>query len=310
MTVQVYRSKDGRRIAVIAPTWDLNPKITKESLADEFARNERRAWRDYGAEPSYAVEALFRDPEVVLNMANRDREDPWDPEPETWKPWFRGGPHEYYCHFDLSETRAATGFALGHYDCTSERVVIDAMLVFRPGAGRPVDYSGLRRLVYDLTNRGFHIACVSYDRFQSAESRQVLASRGYRVATISTDTSYHVELTRPVIDRNTGRQVTHVTPKPLEIYDTLQECLISGRLDYFPHPTLISELRTLELQGGSKVVPGPNSSKDLADAVAIVTWQCIVNREGLPSGGSGRGFAPSQDQLRALTRAMKFRSRT
>jgi hypothetical protein len=310
MTIRVYRSADGKRIGVIAPTWELNPRITKESLAGEFEKNEARAWRDYGAEPSFSVEGFFKDREAVVRMANREREDPWDHAEECWKPWFTGGPHEYYCHFDLSETRAATGFAMAHYDAGTDRVVVDAMLVFRPGVGRSIDFAGLRRLVYDLGDRGFYVACVSYDRFQSAESRQVLTAKGYRVALISTDASYNVELTRPVLDRTAGRMISHVTPKPLEIYDTYQECLLSGRLDYWPHPTLIAETQGLELHAGSRVCAAAGGSKDLADAVAIVTWQCIVNRPGTVRLQTEPGRGMGGGEFKALSRAFKYRRRS
>jgi len=39
MPIRVYRTHNGSQIGVIAATWELNPRITRESLDKEFRRN-------------------------------------------------------------------------------------------------------------------------------------------------------------------------------------------------------------------------------------------------------------------------------
>ena len=305
--VYIDQTPSVQRIAVVAATWECNPNTTKETFAEEFRRNESRAMRDYGAEPMFSVEGYFKNREQILVLANKEREDPWDSATNEWKPWFRGGSYEYYCHFDLSESRDATGFAVAHYETETERVVLDALRVFQPRRGMNIDFAELRELVYSLSDRGFYIACVSYDKFQSTESRQVLQKKGYRVALISVDASYNIELTRPLPDAS-GKMRAVVKPSKLEIYDTFQEHLLSGRLDYFTHPTLIRELQGLELYAGSRIDHGRDGSKDLADAAAIVTWQCAVNkstREAAENQPVRSQHALTPGQYRALTRALK-----
>jgi len=56
--MEIWVSKDLSDVAVVAATWELNHKITFESLAKEFETNPTQAWRNYGSKiPKTNIEA-------------------------------------------------------------------------------------------------------------------------------------------------------------------------------------------------------------------------------------------------------------
>jgi hypothetical protein len=246
-------------VAVIAATWELHKKISFESLADEFARNPVKAWRNYGSVVSLSAEAAIRDTTVVLRHVNTGREGPWDEVRRQYKPWFRGHPGmRYFLHIDLSQNRDATGVALSHRE-KSGRVVVDFMHKVAVDLGRDINFSDLReRFVYPLTQLGFHLQMITFDRFQSAETMQILQEKGYETDLLSVD-------------------------KTMEPYDTLIELVLAGpaRIDYYVHPVFIRELEELQLVDGKKYDhprksrTGAPGSKDVADAVAGSVFSCL-----------------------------------
>jgi len=58
--MEILRSTDGSEIGIVAATWELNPKVTFDSLADEFKRNPSKAWRNYGSVISTSIDAASR----------------------------------------------------------------------------------------------------------------------------------------------------------------------------------------------------------------------------------------------------------
>lgn len=255
--LEIWRSKDGSEIAVKAPTWYLNPKITFESLHADFMRNPVLAWRNFGSEVKHNVEAALKDPDTMLDHLDARRQTPWDEVRNTFHGWFRGRPStRYYIHFDLSKNRDRTGIAMVHREKTGQ-VAVDFMLAVVPQPGKDINFADLRdRFVYEMTRRGFHVEMVTYDGFQSDETRQVLEEKGYRTDYCSAD-------------RNT------------DAYDTLIELILGGRLSYYSFPIFIAEMEELKLVNGIKYDhpkknrQGKPGSKDVADAVACSTLTAI-----------------------------------
>lgn len=108
---------------------------------------------------------------------------------------------------------------------------------------REVQIRWYRKLIWELRSRGFQIAYVSFDNFQSADSMQILESWGIETKKASTDRSN-------------------------ELYDTLRDVLYDSRLEGYYNELLVSELRTLSKMRNGRIDHPPNGSKDLADALA------------------------------------------
>jgi hypothetical protein len=175
--LEIYRSTDGSELAVVGASWHFNAKITFESLAQEFEKNPSLAWRNFGSVLSQSFDAAWKDPSIVGQRAT-GREHPWDYTRGTYKPWFRGTRGiRYFVHIDLSKNRDRTGIAIVHRDPETKVVIVDFMIGVEAPPGRDISYSKLREdFIYPLLDRGFRIECVSFDGFQSSESRQVSKS--------------------------------------------------------------------------------------------------------------------------------------
>lgn len=270
MYMEIWQSPDGSEIAVTAATWEMNPKITFESLAAEFQRNPVKAWRNYGSVVTLNIEAAIKDTDAVLRHANTLREDPWDAVRNRFKVWFRGRPGvRYFLHFDLSKNRDATGIGLSHRERTGVSVV-DFMHRVESVMGQDINYGKLREdYIYELTNRGFHLQLITYDGFQSVETQQVLKEKGYETDQCSAD-------------------------KTTEPYDTLIEQVLGQRIDYYVHPTFIRELEELKLVNGTKydhprkTRTGAPGSKDVTDAVACSVFRALNYELENPLPAAGR----------------------
>lgn len=119
-------------------------------------------------------------------------------------------------------------------------------------APREVQIRWYRKLVWELRSRGFYIAGVSFDRFQSADSMQILESWGIETRQASTD-------------RTTA------------LYDTLRDVMYDSRLEGYYNELLVGEIQRLSLLKNGKIDHPPGGSKDLADALAgAVAWAVEV----------------------------------
>lgn len=110
-------------------------------------------------------------------------------------------------------------------------------------APREVQIRWYRKLIWELRSRGFQIAYVTFDNFQSTDSMQILESWGIETKRASTD-------------------------RTNELYDALKDVLYDSRLEGYYEELLVKELRTLSKLKNGRIDHPPNGSKDLADALA------------------------------------------
>lgn len=253
--MEIWRSKDGSRIAAVAASWELNPdKIRFDDLATEFARNEVLAWMNYGSvilRRQGATKAL-RDADMIGRNASLGRRHPWDPSLEMFPASFRGRTGlTYFAHIDLSKNRDGTGIAIVHRELGTGIWVVDLMLQLTAPPGADIDIAGVRqKFVVDLRDkRGFNIVSVTYDGWQSEESLQHLRKANFLAEVLS-------------VDR---------TKAP---YDTLIGLIAQRKLDYYEYAPFKQQLEELELVKGmkydhpKKFRDGTPGAKDVSDAVA------------------------------------------
>lgn len=244
-----------REDIAIGKTFDVVQPLTGETVKiplryeSAFKRNPAKAWRDFGAVPSLVLEPFLGNeiPKLEEIMRRDFTSSPYGGTP-------------YYCHIDLGSTRDACGFAVGHHQ--DGRVVIDFVkrIVSRRRAeelsnsggkydeiigNTEIDFDGVRQLIRDIKAKGYGIQVVSYDSWQSIDSRQILEREGFLTKLIS-------------VDRDTVG------------YDTLKSLINTDCFVCPNHQVLLSECRRLELVKGKKVDHPPNGSKDCSDAVAGV----------------------------------------
>lgn len=266
---------NGHAIAILAPTWAINPRLTKESFAAAYAKHPAKAARDYGSEPSTRVEKFLKSFTALERRVNEDRKSPINYETGEYEKWFAPGNEEYFIHSDLSATRDSTGFAMCHWDYKRDVCVVDLMHGQPVPPGSELEISAIRKRIFEVAAMGFGIYQVGYDRWQSLDSMQILRSKGYKTQEYS-------------VDKNT------------EAYDTLLELALSGKLDFYYYEVFMREFKSLELLNGKKVDHPKNGSKDVTDAVAGCVAQCV--KRAAEGGGRKGGGSMSGTSLRRRTR--------
>lgn len=248
--MEIHRSQDGSELAVIAATWELNPRVSFQSLSAELRANPVKFWRNYGSHVGKGSANLaIKDPEDVVRHLNLQHTDPWNYTHNRFFEAFRGRPdRRYYMHFDLAKEKCDAGVACVHREPTGV-IVVDFMMAHHARPGQTIVFAELRQYLYDLHARGFTIVKVTYDQWQSEETRQILEGQGFATDLCSAD-------------------------KTSGPYDTLIEMLLTDRLDYYNYPQFLRELQQLRTDGVKYDHP-KHGSKDVADAVACATFTAI-----------------------------------
>ena len=180
--------------------------------------------------------------------------------PLAWAPSWQPDPKATYAiHVDLGLTRDACGMAMGHWDHQADKGVIDFALRIETSQKKELRFSRIREIIFAWRQRGHRLAVVSYDHFQSIDSRQQLEAKGIPTEHLSVD-------------------------RTLEPYDTFLALLNQEQLVVAYNEWLLKECRRLELVDGKKVDHPPNGSKDVADAVAGVCFHIAKDHgRGRPS---------------------------
>jgi len=280
-----------------------------EDLRPDFDRDPEASLRDYGCK-RYAAEqpfdalarALFEEepppqgrgpaldvPRVLAGIAG----SPYALNPD-WRPLPDA---TYFLHFDLavSGNPQADGLGVGMLHAEQRTsaelwpteafrgepyqnwvIVVDFSARIMPehvGGERSVEDT--RQLVYDLQAAGVRIGCVSYDGFQSTDSRQMLARRGVTTRLLS-------------VDRDTAP------------YQAVKRLLHAGRMVY-GSSVWMAEYMRLDLVNGKKVDHLPGRSKDASDAVAGATFACW-NRLVASVAGDGQAEADARATRRSKQR--------
>lgn len=244
---------------------DFNPLSKWWEIPGEYKKsfisNVEKAKRDFGAIPSLTLEAFDRDSQVVERECNKERESPIDKQ-GRFKDWFKCEDEENrYIHIDLGLKKDAAGLAMVCPNGTDEtgeesklKVKVDLMLQIKPPEGGEIRFSDIRQIVYSLELRGFNIAKVTLDSYQSVDSIQLFKDKGYEAEILSVD-------------------------RTIEPYNTLKELLHTGRLDFYDFEPLKREYIGLELIRGKKVDHNPMGSKDVCDAICGACYSCIQSEQ-------------------------------
>ena len=237
-------------------TWDWKPTVKREDFELDFRKNPEKARAYYECLPGEALDAWIRDTEKIDAIID----SPEIPVNDIgqYKNWFFGKEqYHYYVHVDLALGKTdeegfkesdVAALAMGHKD-ENGVVRIDYMKIYQAPAGQEVQFEVIRQDIVDLRDRKFGINQVTYDGWQSVESRQQLAKVGFNVDLLS-------------VDRN------------MEPYDTLKENILLGKVKTYRFPLLLDELKKLIVVKGRKIDHTDTGSKDLSDAVCGVVYQC------------------------------------
>jgi hypothetical protein len=290
-------------LATYLPTykkWKKERRMVPIEYEQEFKQNPEKAMRDYGAQPSLAIQGLFRDPAVVSGAANRKRKHPVDQATGDFYEWFHNkqslpdySSEPRYIHVDLGLNKGGkgdcAGIAMAHFDGWQEyrlpsgyierrpKIFIDYMEQITAGPKGEILFSDIRKKIYRLKEIGYNIALISMDGWNSTDSLQQLRDAGFKTELLS-------------VDRN------------VEPYYTMKAAILEGRLDFYPYDIFIKEAQQLEEVNGRKIDhPGEGcltaeteirllngtkkTIKDLADMGAdhkFWVYSCMPNGKIIP----------------------------
>lgn len=260
-------------------TWDVNPSKTKDMFAEEYRENPVMAAAKLECAPSAAIAPFFHNTEIVKDAFVKVEKYPlvisgYTQTVNAWAPVYefadslvpiRGA--IYAMHADMSKNGDRAGIAMSHVSKTVEYhgmttgengeqievrearplVKVDFAISFsadpRAIPPRDIQIRWARQLAFDLIKKGFSVQRITYDRFESLDSMQLLNERG-------------IESERLSLDLN---------PAPWgNLRDLMNENRLIAPFDQF----VIDELLGLNVALNGKVDHGPASSKDVADALA------------------------------------------
>jgi len=209
-----------------------------------------------------------------------------------------------FIHIDPGISGDAAGFCMGHISNFEERqrirviqlidpitgikklvrepfrdvvavIWLDLILRIVPPPNGEIILNDVRQLIYDLKQIGFRIGLVTIDSYQSKDTQQLLEEKGYQADELSVDTS----------------------PEP---YNRLKMALYESRVRGYMHDTLVRELRGLERnKKKGKIDHRPGGSKDVADGVAGVVYNCETRVLAEPMAPSlGVVESPVDDEVK------------
>jgi hypothetical protein len=253
------------------------------AFLSQFENNPERALRDLAGIPPEAQDVFISLVDRIEECRDRWIERHGDESPVDDNPvrpqfakWFKANldPRRRAIHVDLavSGNGDALGMAMGHIEEIVERegekkpyIVFDMLLRIHALPGTEIMLSDVRHLIYYLKDElKFRITGVTYDGFQSTESIQQIRKRRIAADNLSVDKS-----TLP--------------------YEDLREAIYERRLEFPPYVTYLQKGSTerveiavqelMRLQFDGKKVDHPvDGSKDVADAMAGVTYQLMGDR--------------------------------
>ena len=148
--------------------------------------------------------------------------------------------------------------------------------------GHQISFDKNRQFIYWLKENGFKIAAITTDTFQSVDTGQALASKGFNYSVVSVD-----------------RVDTDKICKP---YQYFRSTIYEERFVMFNNKLLVDELIGLERNNNTgKVDHGPSgiNSKDVADAVCGATWRASRDAEqfSYDYGESVDAFIDANEQV-------------
>jgi hypothetical protein len=251
------QNQDPRFLGFHYPTWALNPQLPYKSFINDFKSNPEGSKRDFLAMPSQAEEAFFTNPLLIDEMFD-ERISPVD-DMGRLDPKFRpkAGRFDYYMHVDVGSGKPSNfGIAIGHMESivdpetkeTVRHIYIDFAHAIKPSkVTGEMDFEQARVLIRELLDR-FPNVYYSSDMWQDAEFSAAIRRKVRKVSQL-------------VVDK--------------EQYDELKNYVYSRTIKCHQMPLLSDELKRLELINGKKVAKGVNFTKDVADCVAAVAYNCV-----------------------------------
>ena len=256
----ILRYNKSRTFALRRPSWIVNPtKDLQIDYAEELYNDPADAYGAYACMPSNSEDTYFKNMEKAYEAFSRfngvDDEGVFHP---NFKP--KEGT-KYYMHVDLAQKHDRCAVSMAHVDSWVEYrvspeqvdvlpvVIVDAIRYWQPTSDKHVDFKDVVNYIKAVRRRGFDIALVTFDRWNSNDTMKDLNRNG-----IDTD-------------------ILSVAKKH---YDDFKVTMYDDRL-VGPHSeTLLDEMSEL-LIVKDKIDHPRTGYKDLTDSVAGAIFDAVTH---------------------------------
>lgn len=274
---------------------------------DRFDEDVDQALRDLAGVATFNLSPLIRDRQSVFDAIHKDMVHPFTRdvvsvdyqtderideffniesvcsiEASVWKPKINPGAPRFM-HVDIALSEDCLGLSMGHpagmvrnsrvnedgtvSEVPNPVVIMDLMLRIVPPPGSEIDLSKVRSFIVYLSKL-YNIVKITFDRFQSADSIQIMTKLGFEAGHLS-------------VDRDD------------EAYVGLRSALFDRRLLYYEYGPFIDEVLDLERDSKARKVDHPvrsskggRGSKDVSDSVAGVLWHCTNDKRAVEAAAA------------------------
>jgi hypothetical protein len=245
-----------------------------DEYRSEFERDMLSALRDIAGVSTLALHPFILNSESVVRsfgrakgIAGRDRVDFKDTKLQIFPKRIINPDEPRFAHLDLAISGDSCGLAIGHVTGFEQlvrgekeveilpRIYFDLVLEIAPPRQGEIEFEKVRSVLYRLREMGMNIKWVTLDSYQSTDTIQLLAQRGFITGLQSMDTS-----TQP--------------------YDMGKQAFYDDRVDAPDHEKAMQEWVRLERDPqNNKIDHPPKFSKDCSDAMAGVIYGLTRRRE-------------------------------
>ena len=172
-----------------------------------------------------------------------------------------------YIHMDMSVSGDKTGIAgvwikgkkppkQGEPSANDLFYTLAFSFAVKAPKGYQISFEKNRQFIYWLKSQGFNIAGITTDTFQSVDTGQALASKGFNYSVVSVDRVDADRICKP--------------------YQYLRSTFYEKRIEIYDAPMLVEELVGLERDIGTGKIdhtPSGINTKDIADALCGAVWR-------------------------------------
>jgi hypothetical protein len=248
--------------ALKRPTWEINPTIKIEDLAQAFYDDPVDSLSRFACMPPDAVDAFFKSREKIETAFVQ--RNGVDNAVGTFENFFMPDEDQertYFIHVDLAQKHDHCAVALAHVEHwvtmkiagqmkdAAPKIVVDAVRWWTPTTDKSVDFADVRDYILSLRSRGFNIKLVTFDRWNSHDLMQQMNAYGMKSEILSVAKKHYDDMALVVTEERL------VGPKiPLLIEELLQLRIIKDKVD---HPR--------------------KGSKDLSDAVCGAIYNAVAH---------------------------------
>jgi len=271
-------------LCIQAPTWEVNPSISRKYLAKKYAKNPNTFFTEFGAEFTSRTKGWLDREEDLLACIDTSLR------PKTQAP--SRMPH--FMGVDVGLVGNGSAVAIGHLE--NERIITDLVEEIKAGEGDFVDrdrldFEEVAEWVYDYTRR-FYILKGMFDQWAGIPFEQALNRRGLK--------QLKVEHMTDVLNS--------------QIYQNAKDMMWDERVVLYDwplppgkkHSVFVQELKDLQATRKSKhvtIVEAPQTEgkfDDMSDAWVRMVWLASqhLGSAAYIAKGLGRGRVPKAVDVR------------